>query len=97
MRFGQWYPLADARLHAPAVAGMLQVRVASGLVDYPWGKSAMIHYMASRDLRADSTTFAAQHPHADWLCRHATDGDVVAMARLVARFEQQFGARPSIR
>jgi hypothetical protein len=96
--FGRWYPLGDAAAHAPSAPGVLQLRVADGLLDYPWGKSAMVHYAAAADLRAAATALAAAHPGAGWLCRH-TDGAVADPAALAAdlvrRFTDRFGAPPS--
>lgn len=37
---------------APALQGMVQVKIARGLVEYPRGKSAMVRYAACSDLRA---------------------------------------------
>jgi hypothetical protein len=103
MRFGRWYPLAEASAHAPAEPGVFQVRVRSGPVDYPTGKSAMIHYGASLDLRTAVTAFAAQHPGTDWLCRHTielTDAGRAHPAQLcdqlLSRFSRQFGSRPRL-
>lgn len=60
MKFGPWYPLAEAAQHAPAAAGLFQVRLASGLLDYPTGRSAMVHYgWSDSDLRAEVLAFAA--------------------------------------
>lgn len=96
--FCRWYPLAEAGEHAPAVAGVLQVRVAHGtLLDYPGGKSAMIHYAAADDLRAAATALAAAQPGTDWLCRH-TDGAVAdppaLLAELLRMFVRRFGTPP---
>jgi len=96
--FGRWYPLRDAARHAPAVAGVLQLRVAHGtLVDYPRGKSAMVHYAAAPDLRAAATTLAAAHADVDWLCRHtegAVDDPAALVAALLERFTARFGEPP---
>ncbi len=97
--FGRWYPLADAAAHAPAEPGVLQLRVARGLVDYPRGKSAMVHYQAADDLRAAALALAAAHRARDWLCRH-TDGPVADPADLHARltrtFADRFGQPPTV-
>ncbi|HVV88720.1 MAG TPA: hypothetical protein VHE35_37000 [Kofleriaceae bacterium] len=96
--FGRWYPLADAAAHAPAAPGVLQLRLADGLLDYPRGKSAMLHYAAASDLRAAATELAAAHPGTGWLCRH-TDGPVGDPAALAAdllrTFTARFGAPPT--
>lgn len=103
MRFVPWYPLARAAAHAPATPGVFQVRVRRGLIDYPRGKSAMIHYGAGADVRAAASALAASHPDADWLCRHAVElspaeaADPEGACRaLVERFRARFGAPPTI-
>jgi hypothetical protein len=107
MRFVPWYPLAEAARRAPATPGVFQVRVRTGLVDYPRGKSAMLHYGAGRDVRAAAAAFAAacarSHPEGDWLCRHAVELSAwelehpeAACELLVERFRARFGAPPTI-
>jgi hypothetical protein len=59
VRFCAWYPLANAGQQAPAGEGILQIRLASGLVDYPRGKSAMVHYEHAPDVRAAALAFGA--------------------------------------
>lgn len=84
--------------------GVFQVRVRRGLEDYPAGKSAMIHYGWSMDMRAAVSAFAAAHPDADWLCRHAVDmtprerhmGLEAAFAALMDGFVRRFGERPRL-
>lgn len=99
MRFCPWYPLADAGDLAPVGEGVLQIRLATGLVDYPRGKSAMVLYAHAPDLRAAARGFASAHPGADLLCRHlieipsATDLGAFC-AKLRAEFERRFGALP---
>lgn len=100
MQFGRWYPLAQAAAHAPAAPGVFQVRTRTGLVDYPRGKSAMVHYAAADDVRAAATAYARAHPHADWLCRHLEDLDDpreagAVAARLVHDFTIRFGRAPA--
>jgi len=102
MQFGRWYPLEDGARHAPAGPGIFQVRQASGLRDYPTGKSAMVHYERARDLGAAVAAFAAAHPGRGWLCRHTVDlgpedaDDIDALyARLVRDFRARFGATPT--
>lgn len=101
MKFGSWYPLADAVAHAPPAPGVLQVRVAEGLIDYPRGKSAMIHYEAALDVRAAAATLAGAHPGAPWWCRHTIEpaslapADAHALAaRLLRDFTVRFGSPP---
>ncbi|MEO8703982.1 MAG: hypothetical protein ABI867_28285 [Kofleriaceae bacterium] len=69
MRFGPWYPLADAGDHAPASEGVLQLKLASGLIDYPRGKSAMVHYAHTPNVRAAALALAnqARDPEVDRL------------------------------
>ncbi|ACY18366.1 hypothetical protein [Haliangium ochraceum] len=71
MIFCPWYPLAQAAEHTPAHPGMFQIRVRTGLVSYPKGRSAMVHYGRGDDVAAEVRGFAAAHPGRDWLCRHA--------------------------
>ncbi|HLL20943.1 MAG TPA: hypothetical protein VK427_02380 [Kofleriaceae bacterium] len=97
MQFGRWYPLADAGDHAPLGEGVLQLRVATGLVVYPRGKSAMVLYAHAPDLRATARALAALHP-GDLLCRHLIEVeagvDLTAFcAKLRSDFERRFGAR----
>lgn len=96
MQFGRWYPLAEAGDHTPAGEGVLQLRVAEGLVEYPRGKSAMVLYAHSRTLRAVALELAAAHP--DLLCRHLIEVDpaidlAAFCAKLRTEFERRFGAR----
>jgi hypothetical protein len=106
MRFCPWYPLGDSDRHAPASAGVFQVRVPDGLLDYPTGKSAMVHYEAAADLRAAIAAFrtgtAASTPTA-WLCRHTIEmtADDLATApafhdRLLREFTSRFGTAPRL-
>jgi hypothetical protein len=104
MRFCPWYPLTDADRHAPASGGVFRIRIPDGLVDYPTGKSAMIHYEASGDLRAAIAAFRSAHPiGAGWLCRHTiemTGSDLAESvelhARLLRDFTSRFGTAPTI-
>ena len=104
MRFCPWYPLSEAGRHAPAGRGVLQVRVAAGLLRYPTGQSAMLHYELADDVGAAAARFAAAHPGTDWLARHTVEmtGDDVATldafhARLLRDFRARFGAEPEVR
>lgn len=80
---------------------MLQVRVATGLLDYPSGKSAMVHYEHATDVRAAATALAAAHPHGELLCRHLEieAGEPVDYkafhAKVALEFERRFGALPA--
>ena len=99
MQFGPWYPLAEAGAHAPAGEGMLQLRRATGLVDYPRGKSAMTYYAHATDVRAAALGLAARFADQDLVCRHLIeiDGatDLAAFcAKLHAEFVRRFGAAP---
>ena len=104
MRFCPWYPLADADRHAPASGGVFQIRIADGLLDYPTGKSAMIHYEAAGDLRAAIAAFRASHPDgAGWLCRHTIEMTALDLsgasdfyARLLGDFTSRFGSGPRL-
>lgn len=98
MRFGPWYPLAEARDLAPAAEGVLQLRLAAGLLDYPRGKSAMVHYAHAGDVRAAAVAWAAAHGADGIVCRHLIEDDGAAPAALYARlldeFVRRFGAPP---
>ena len=99
MRFCPWYPLSDAAAHIPAGEGVLQVRLESGLLDYPTGKSAMVWYAFAHDLRAAARALAAAHPHG-YLCRHLEEADAgVDLAAFHAKvreeFVRRFGAEPA--
>ena len=78
----------------------MQVRVRVGLVDYPRGKSAMVHYAVADDVRAAAVALAAAHPDVDWLCRHllapCDRATAVALgSRLVRDFAARFGVEPT--
>jgi hypothetical protein len=101
MRFGSWYPLADARDLAPASEGVLQLRLASGLLDYPRGKSAMVHYEHAADLRAAAAAWAAAHGSTGIVCRHLIETEVTTdlaafCAKLSDEFVRRFGASPRL-
>ena len=95
MRFGPWYPLAEAANHAPAAEGVLQLRLVSGLLDYPTGKSAMVHYEHAADLRASATALATAHPRLALLCRHLEieGGEHVDLAAFHAKVREEFVRR----
>lgn len=99
MRFGLWYPLAEAADHAPAEPGILQLRLASGLLDYPRGKSAMVHYAYEADTRAAALALAAAHA-TGFVCRHLIEfPDATELgtfyAKLRDEFVRRFGAPPA--
>lgn len=80
---------------------MLQLRVAEGLIDYPTGKSAMVHYEHAADVRDRALALAAAHrDHALW-CRHLDpEGEAVDLAafhaRVLGEFVRRFGRTPSL-
>ena len=100
MRFCPWYPLAEAIAHAPEGEGVLQLRVAEGLLDYPTGKSAMVHYEHATDVRAAATALARAHEGAALLCRHLEiePGETVDLGAFHAKvrdeFVKRFGSEP---
>lgn len=102
MRFCPWYPLAEAALHAPAAPGVMQVRLATGLLDYPSGKSAMVHYAHAPDVRVCATALAIAYPRlmAGLVCRHleiegAEHVDLAVFhAKVRDEFVRRFGSPP---
>jgi hypothetical protein len=100
VRFGPWYPLADARDLAPAAEGVLQLRLAAGLIDYPRGKSAMVHYRHADDVRAAAVAWADAHGADGIVCRHLIEHDATTPAALYAKlreeFVRRFGAEPRL-
>ena len=100
MRFCPWYPLNEAAAHAPAAEGVLQLRLAEGLLEYPTGKSAMVHYEHTTDVRSSATQLAAAHPQPTLWCRHLEiEGeervDLAAFhAKVREEFVRRFGAPP---
>lgn len=102
VHFCRWYPLAAAADHAPPREGVLQLRLAEGLVDYPRGKSAMVHYAHAADVRAAAAALAEQHAARALWCRHlehAGDASVdlrAIHAKLHADFVRRFGAAPAL-
>jgi len=101
VRFCPWYPLAEAASHAPSDEGVLQVRLETGLIDYPRGKSAMVHYEHAADVRAAATALATEHAGEALLCRHLEieAGEAVDVAAFHAKvrdeFLRRFGAPPA--
>jgi len=106
MGFGRWFPLDQAAVHAPAGPGVYQVRLAHGLVAYPTGRSAMIRYGATDDLRAAVAELARAYAGREWLCRFAdpaadgmdarTRSPDDLLAELMTAFHRRFGAPPGL-
>lgn len=103
MAFCRWYPLSEAAAHAPAAEGVLQVRLAEGLIDYPRGKSAMVHYAHAHDVRAAALALASRLGEAvgrTLLARHLEPGDpgepAAIHAKVLAEFVRRFGAPPEL-
>lgn len=102
MRFCPWYRLAEASDLAPAAEGVLQLRLAAGLLGYPTGKSAMVAYRHAPDVRAVARSLAETLPRAhsgDLLCRHLIEipeaTDLAAFcAKLREEFVRRFGRAP---
>lgn len=101
MRFGLWYPLSSAGDHAPADPGILQLRLAKGLIDYPKGKSAMVHYAQDKDIRAAALALASAHAatSSGLVCRHLIEiPEAMELggfyAKLLGEFERRFGSPP---
>ncbi len=102
MQFCPWYPLAEAARHAPIGEGVLQVRLAVGLIDYPLGKSAMVHYEHAADTHAAAAALAARLVGRNLLCRHleiAANGPVDCGAihgKVLGDFVRRFGTAPKL-
>jgi len=99
VRFGLWYPLDEAGDHAPVAPGILQLRLAHGLIDYPRGKSAMVHYAHAEDVRAAALALAATHAGEGLVARHLIEIDGATdlgtfYAKLRGEFERRFGRAP---
>ena len=95
MTFGRWQKLAAATM--PRRRGLLQARVADGLVDYPTGRSAMVYYDGDEDLsQALARLGAAVPPGADVLVRFAECADPAGeLTRKLDEFRRRFGAPPA--
>jgi hypothetical protein len=96
VKFGPWYPLAEAGDCAPAAEGVLQLRLAEGLLDYPRGKSAMVWYAHAPDVRAAALALAFP----GCVCRHLVEIDAAVdlaafCAKLREDFVRRFGAPPA--
>jgi len=73
---------------------VLQLRLATGLLDYPRGKSAMVHYAHADDVRAAALAWAAAHGSDGIVCRHLIEGDgATAPAALYAKVVDDFVRR----
>jgi hypothetical protein len=101
VRFGLWYPLSSAGDHAPAETGILQLRLAKGLIDYPKGKSAMVHYAKVENTRAAALALASAHADSveGLVCRHLIEiPEAMELgtfyAKLLGEFERRFGSPP---
>ena len=99
MKFGSWYPLSDAGDLAPAGEGVIQLRLAEGVLDYPRGKSAMVWYQHARDVRAAALELATRHSGKPLVCRHLIELEAgvdlaVFCAKLRGDFVRRFGAVP---
>jgi hypothetical protein len=100
VRFGPWYALAIAGDHAPAGENVLQLRRATGLLDYPRGKSAMVWYGHAPDARATACALARAHAGEDLVCRHLIEiddpTDLGAFCdKLRSEFVRRFGTAPA--
>jgi hypothetical protein len=98
VRFGPWYLLAEAGDLAPPEEGVLQLRLARGLLDYPTGKSAMVAYRHAPDVRAEARALARVCA-GELLCRHLIEipeaTDLAAFcAKLREDFVRRFGRAP---
>lgn len=98
--FSHWLPLTTATPdEVPDAPGMVQIKLSSGLVDYPSGRSAMVVYRAGPSCRAVATTLYQELPWSTLglaLRYRLTDAPEALMARLHGRFVERFGAPPSL-
>ena len=94
MTFGRWQKLPAATV--PRRRGVLQARVADGLVDYPTGKSAMVYYDADADLSQSLARLCARVPPGAVVLVRCGECAAPAreLARLVDDFTRRFGAPP---
>ncbi len=94
--FVHWYSLQDAGKHAPLGPGVFQIRIPHGLLTYPSGKSAMVHYALAKDLRGEIARVAAAHSELDFLCRHQSSEEPAVLLEFVqTQFVSRFGTAPS--
>ena len=98
MRFSAWYEADEIERRAPAGSGVFQVR-APTLLDYPAGRSAMVHYGRGDELRSVMLAWAARHGRPGWRYRHAQElGSKTpeqVLTQLERRFLARFGAPPT--
>ena len=94
--FVHWYALREADDHAPSGPGVFQVKISRGLLTYPGGKSAMVHYASSPDLRQAIARLAGDHDDLDFLCRHQSSEQPAVLLQFVqTQFERRFGRSPN--
>lgn len=98
MRFGDWYPLSTAR-DLPDGETVLQLRLATGLVDYARGKSAMVWYQHAINTEDAARALAVRFAAHDLVCRHLIEVDAgvdlqAFCAKLRGDFERRFGSVP---
>jgi hypothetical protein len=100
--FGPWQPLERATATAPAQPGVLQVR-GDALFDLPRGKSAMILYAATlpdqplAEYVAGAAAPALERAAAlgaRYIRFAPTAAPQQQLARLLANFDERFGALP---
>lgn len=98
--FSHWLPLTSATPEeVPDAPGMIQVKLADGLVGYPSGRSAMVLYRAGPSCRDVASALCGELP---WSTRglslryRLTDAPEALLARLHGRFVERFGASPSL-
>lgn len=88
-------------MRVPAGESVLQLRVAEGLIDYPSGKSAMVHYAHTVDAVAVAAALARTYRDRGLWCRHLEregdrDSDLALFhAKLLQDFVRRFGRAPS--
>ena len=99
MRFSAWYPAEEIAERAPRGEGVFQVR-AAGLLQYPRGKSAMVHYEAAPDMQAAMLAWADAKGDDGYLYRHVGDlgrfTPAEALERVMSRFVDRFGSAPKV-
>ena len=94
--FVHWYALREAGEHAPAGPGVFQVKIPRGLLTYPGGKSAMVYYASSQNLRQAILGVAGDHDEVDFLCRHqSSERPAVLLEFVQTQFERRFGTSPN--
>lgn len=103
-QFSTWFDLTESSVEANAPDGpaALQVRRASGLVEYPTGKSAMVWYgFARTNARSVLRKVFAEEPHntGEEQPRHEfrfIEGDEArgTLEKVWAKFQRRFGSPP---